>query len=69
MAAKVKQQLIMQFGGRDFDLTNLEAEARKAWKDAGKKVGDLESIDIYVKPEEAAAYYVVNKEVEGKIEL
>ena len=41
---------------------------KKAWMDeTGKKESDIKDIQIYVKPEEHAAYYVVNQEVvEGK---
>ena len=37
---------------------------KKAWtEETGKKESDITEIQIYVKPEEAAAYYVVNGEV------
>lgn len=67
--AKTKQQLILQFDGQEADLSALEAIVKKDWKDAGKKLADIESLDIYVKPQEGKAYYVVNREVEGKIDL
>ena len=69
MAAKTKQQLILQFNGQDTDLTAIEANVKQIWKDAGKKVTDIASLDIYVKPQEGKAYYVVNKDVEGAIDL
>ena len=69
MATKIKQQLILQFDGQEADLSAIEAIVKKDWKDAGKKLSDIESLDIYVKPQEGKAYYVVNKEVEGKVDL
>lgn len=69
MAAKVKQQMVLQFDGNEYDLNAVEANIKKDWKDAGKKLSDIETLDIYVKPQEAKAYYVVNKEVEGKVDL
>ena len=42
---------------------------RKPRRDAGKKLTEIESLDIYVKPQEGKAYYVVNKEIEGKVDL
>ena len=42
---------------------------KKNWKEAGHKLTEIVDLDIYVKPEEATAYYVVNKEIEGKVEL
>ena len=67
--AKINQQLILQFNGREFDLGAVEANVKKNWKDSGKKLSEIVDLDIYVKPEEAAVYYVVNKEIEGKVEL
>ena len=67
--AKINQQMILQFNGREFDLGAVEANVKKNWKESGKKLSEIVDLDIYVKPEEAAAYYVVNKETEGKVEL
>ena len=37
---------------------------KKAWMDeTGKKESDIKDVQIYAKPEEHAAYYVVNQEV------
>lgn len=68
MAVKSKQ-FVLQFDGREADLAALEAIVKKDWKDAGKKMADMESLDIYVKPQEGKAYYVVNHDVEGVIDL
>ena len=67
--AKINQTMTLQFNGREFDLGAVEANVKKDWKDAGKKLSDIADLDIYVKPQEAKVYYVVNKEVEGKVEL
>ena len=67
--AKINQQLTLQFNGRDFDLGAVEANVKKDWKDAGRKLTEIQTLDIYVKPQEAKVYYVVNKEVEGKVDL
>ena len=67
--AKINQKMTLQFNGREFDLGAVEANVKKNWKESGKKLSEIVDLDIYVKPEEAAVYYVVNKETEGKIEL
>ena len=66
---KVKEQVILQYGNTSADITDLNAKVRQIWKDGGNKVAYLKSISIYVKPEENAAYYVINENVDGKIEL
>ena len=41
----------------------------KAWTSAGNKVGDIKTIELYVKPEDDAVYYVINKTESGKVEF
>ncbi|MDO4865438.1 MAG: DUF6465 family protein [Clostridia bacterium] len=67
--AKINQQMVLQFDGQEFDLGAVEANVKKDWKDAGRKLTEIQTLDIYVKPREAKVYYVVNKEVEGKVDL
>ena len=67
--AKINQKLVLQFNGQEYDLGAIEANVKKDWKDAGKKLSEIADLDMYVKPEEAKVYYVVNKEVEGSVDL
>ena len=67
--AKMKQQMFLQFNEQEVELSTVEANVKKDWKEAGKKLSEIESLDIYVKPQEGKAYYVVNKEIEGKVDL
>ena len=71
--AEAKETVYIQFAGAEYNLDEIRANVKKAWMDeTGKKESDIKDIQIYVKPEEHAAYYVVNQEVvEGgrKIDL
>ena len=67
--AKMKQQMFLQFNEQEVELSTVEANVKKDWKDAGKKLTEIETLDIYVKPQEGKAYYVINKDVEGTIDL
>ena len=58
--AKMKQQMFLQFNEQEVELSAVEANVKKDWKDAGRKLTEIESLDIYVKPQEGKAYYVVN---------
>ncbi len=69
MATKIKQQTVLQFDGQEFDLGAVEANVKNDWKDKGNKVSAIETLNIYVKPQEAKVYYVVNGEAEGSIDL
>ena len=67
--AKMKQQMFLQFNELEVELSDVEENVKRDWKDSGRKLNEIESLDIYVKPQEGKAYYVVNKEVEGKVDL
>ena len=62
-----KEKIIVQYGGKEYD-ADAVVEAAKADFKANNK-GCLRSINVYIKPEDNAAYYVVNGKVEGKVSL
>lgn len=49
----------IQFGGKNVAAKDVVEAAKKAYMEANPD-GVIESVDIYVKPEESAAYYAVN---------
>ena len=64
MAAKVNTKIELQFGDKAISEDQLVSKAKKAYD--GK---DIKNLDIYVKPEEGKAYYVVNNDVTGSFDL
>ncbi len=68
----MQSALYVQFGGNEVKLEEkaIIASVKKAWAaETGKKVGEIATMDLYVKPEESAVYYVVNGDETGRIEL
>lgn len=66
----VKASCTIQYQGMNIVWDDVFKAAKKAWaKEYRKKQADLKSIDVYIKPEERAAYYVANKTDDGKIDL
>ena len=59
-AKDIKTSVVVQFAGKEVTEKDLIAAVKKASTKKGNKVGDIKTIEIYVKPEESAAYYVVN---------
>lgn len=59
-AKDIKTSVVVQFAGKEVIEKDLIAAVKKAYTKKGNKVGDIKTIEIYVKPEESAAYYVVN---------
>lgn len=68
---EVKANVYVQYLGKEISAEKLVDEAKKAYVAAGHKEADIKTVDVYVKPEENAAYYAVNGEgsVEFKITL
>ncbi len=64
MAAKVNTKIELQFADKAVNDEELVAQAKKAY--GGK---DIKNLDIYVKPEEGKAYFVVNNDVTGSFDL
>lgn len=68
--AELKTSLNVQFDGKAYTEEDLVKIAKDVWKfDLKKKVGDLTSIELYLKPEEGRAYYVMNKEFMGSFQV
>lgn len=67
---EVKTSLYVQYFGKEVAEKDMIAAAKKAWtKETGKKVADIKSIALYVKPEEASVYYVINGDDTGRIDF
>ena len=67
-AENLKPSYILQYQGEDVDLDAI-AEAAKAAFKAEKKRSLVTDLKIYLKPEERAAYYVINGSFSGKLEM
>lgn len=68
--AELKTELFLQFAGKEYTEKEILQKVKDVWTKVLKnKVGDMKSVKIYLKPEEAAAYYVINGDTTGKVEL
>ena len=54
-----KESVVIQYGANEVVMKDVVAAAVKAYKAAHKGI-EIKTVDVYVKPEENAAYYVVN---------
>ena len=64
----VEPAVVLQFAGQEVNMATVIENAKKAFEAEGNKVSSIKEIQIYVKPEEYAAYYVING-VSGRINL
>ena len=67
-AVKKVEEVFVQYGEKEVKVAEIVDTAKAAFKEAnGRKA--IKTVQVYVKPEENAAYYVINSEFTGKIDL
>lgn len=65
---EVEPTVVVQFAGQEVAMATVIENVKKAFEAEGNKVSSIKEMQIYVKPEEYAAYYVING-VSGRINL
>ena len=66
---EIKVNAVVEHYGKQIEENAIVANVKKAWTASGKKIKDIKSIELYIKPEENAVYYVVNGTETGAIAL
>ncbi|MDE5680271.1 MAG: hypothetical protein K2I01_07585 [Lachnospiraceae bacterium] len=63
---ELKVSMNVQFGGKSYTTEDLVKIAKDVWKyDLKQKAADFKSVELYVKPEDGMAYYVINGKEAG----
>ena len=57
---ELKVRAIVEHDGKQVEEKEMIARVKKAWTKSGRKVGEIKSMDLYIKPQESAIYYVIN---------
>ena len=65
---EMKPEILVQFAGEEVDVLRLAEQAKAAFRQEKKRTA-IRSFRLYVKPEDRAAYYVINDEFDGKIDF
>ena len=69
-AAAVKETISSQFAGKDYTTEQLVKIAKDVWEfDLKKDPAEFKEVQLFVKPEEAKAYYVINGTESGSFEI
>lgn len=67
---EVKVSVNVQFAGRSLSTADLVKMAKDVWKyDLKQKAADFKSVELYVKPEEFKAYFVINGKEAGSFAI
>lgn len=68
--AEIKTEIFLQYENNEFTEKEILKKVKEIWtKGLKRKVGDMKEVKIYLKPEEYAAYFVVNGDVSEKVDL
>lgn len=68
--AELKTEMYLQFYGKEYSDKEILQKVKEIWTKVLKnKVGDMKDVKIYLKPEESKAYYVVNGDTTGEVDL
>lgn len=62
-----KETVKIQFGADEYDFTEIKKAVEADYK--SKVKGGIKTVEIYIKPEDKAVYYVVNGDFTDKIDL
>lgn len=66
-----EEKIFLQYEGREIVVDNILEKVRQEFILEGNNAADIKSIRLYIKPQENAAYYVINNEVnnDNKVSL
>ena len=68
-AEAVKTTTLVQYQNKEVDMTKVEERVKAQSVSEGHKSSDIKTVNIYVKPEEYSAYYVINDKFSGRVDL
>ncbi len=63
------EEIYVQFNGQEITTKDILEKVKQAHKDNGHRIGHIKSTQIYIKPEDGMAYYVINGKYKGEIPL
>ncbi len=66
---KVNASIMVEYNGQSVSTDVVLENVKKTFEAEGNKLSAIKDLQIYVKPEDNAAYYVINQDITGKIDL
>ena len=65
----VNANVMVEFNGQSISTDVIVENIKKAFEAEGNKLSAIKDFQVYVKPEDNAAYYVINQDITGKVNL
>lgn len=66
---EVKPEVFIQYQGNEGIVAEAIEKAKAAFVADGHRISTIKTLQVYLKPEEYAAYYVINKKFAGRVDL
>ncbi|MCR5677012.1 MAG: DUF6465 family protein [Agathobacter sp.] len=67
--AKETTSVIVQYQNNEVNVASVEERVKAQFISEGHTAASIKKVAIYVKPEEFAAYYVINEKFSGRVDL
>lgn len=58
----MKKNLYIQYKGSNLSEKEMIKQVKKYWKQDGNRIKDIDTLNLYVKPEEQIVYYSINED-------
>lgn len=65
--AKARKNIVIQYQGRERSQQHILELVKADVLKQGVEEQDIMDVDLYIKPEEQAIFYVINKDINGRI--
>ena len=62
-------KVYIQFGAGESAVEAIVEKIKAEYVDQGHRVSSIKDLRVYLKPEDGAAYYVINEKVAGRVDL
>lgn len=69
VTAKETTSVIVQYQNNEVNVASVEEKVKAQFISEGHTAASIKKVAIYVKPEEYAAYYVINEKFSGRVDL
>ncbi len=66
---EMKPEVFIQYQGKEAIVADAIEKAKAEFVADGHRVSSIKSLQVYLKPEEYAAYYVINQKFAGRVDL
>lgn len=64
-----EKQIFIQYAEKEVTVETIEERVKKAWESEGHRASSIKKLDVYIKPAEAAVYYVINGKNAGRVDF